>query len=220
MSPPVEARAELTWRDHSSTQGNDYPEPRYGQGAFQEALRAVWKRTTGQELQATTGGKPTRLTYEHAERLLLAQANHPEILPPGSHEVQKLGCTFMVGLSLFSLALSLSRYLPARKAVMVVLMRCFTCERRSATTPNPTSQAVTRLDFPPFCASPSGTMWVSRHMLTPSHLRHRVRTGVFRGKDNHHIHPATTVQSDVLVRVCKEPLATGPGPSRRIARAC
>ena len=26
-----------------------------------------------------------------------------------------------------------------------------------------------------------------------------VRTGVFRGKDNHHIHPATTVQPDVLV---------------------
>ena len=62
----------------------------------------MWKRTTGQELQATTGGKPTKLTYEHAERLLLAQANHPEILPPGSHEVQKLGCTFMVSLLFYA----------------------------------------------------------------------------------------------------------------------
>lgn len=26
-----------------------------------------------------------------------------------------------------------------------------------------------------------------------------VRTGVFRGKDNHHEHPATSVQADVLV---------------------
>ena len=78
-------------------QGNDYPEPRFGQGAFQEAFRAVWKRTTGRELaHVTTGGKPTKLTYEYAERLLLEQANHPEILPPGSHKVQKLGCTFMV----------------------------------------------------------------------------------------------------------------------------
>lgn len=38
--------------------GNDWSEPRFGQGAFQEAFRAVWKRTTGQELVAETGGKP------------------------------------------------------------------------------------------------------------------------------------------------------------------
>lgn len=63
----------------------------------------MWKRTTGQELEATTGGKPTKLTYEYAERLLLAQANHPEILPPGSHEIQKLGCTFMVSLNVIHL---------------------------------------------------------------------------------------------------------------------
>jgi hypothetical protein len=31
-----------------------------------------------------------------------------------------------------------------------------------------------------------------------------VRTGVFRGKDNHHIHPATTVQPDVLVSAFAE----------------
>lgn len=79
-------------------QGNDWPEPRLGQGAFQEAFRAVWRRTTGRELDATTGGKPTNLTYQHAERLLLAQANHPEILPSGGQRVQKLGPTFMVGI--------------------------------------------------------------------------------------------------------------------------
>ena len=77
-------------------QGNDWSEPRLGQGAFQEALRAVWRRTSGRELEAITGGKPTKLTYQHAERLLLAQANHPDILPPGGRQVQKLGPTFMV----------------------------------------------------------------------------------------------------------------------------
>lgn len=32
--------------------GNDYSEPRYGQGAFQEAFKAVWQRTSGQKLIA------------------------------------------------------------------------------------------------------------------------------------------------------------------------
>lgn len=60
----------------------------------------MWRRTSGRELEATTGGKPTKLTYQHAERLLLAQANHPDILPPGGRQVQKLGPTFMVTILL------------------------------------------------------------------------------------------------------------------------
>lgn len=97
----------LPLNKHSLTilcQGNDWPEPRLGQGAFQEAFRAVWRRTAGRELEATTGGKPTKLTYQHAEHLLLAQANHPDILPPGGHRVQELGPTFMVGVHDLGLA--------------------------------------------------------------------------------------------------------------------
>lgn len=124
-------------------QGNDYPEPRFGQGAFQEAFRAVWKRTTGRELaHVTTGGKPTELTYRYAERLLLEQANHPEILPSGSQRVQKLGCTFMLGDNPFSDIAGANAY--GFSSILV-------------------------------------------------------RTGVFRGKENHHIHPATKVEADVFV---------------------
>ncbi|KAK9896258.1 HAD-superfamily subfamily IIA hydrolase [Cystobasidium minutum MCA 4210] len=124
--------------------GNDWPEPRLGQGAFQEAFRAVWRRTSGRELEATTGGKPTKLTYQHAERLLLAQANHPDILPPGGRQVQKLGPTFMIGDNPFSDIAGANAY-----GLSSIL----------------------------------------------------VRTGVFRGKDNHAEHPATTVQPDVLAAV-------------------
>lgn len=124
--------------------GNDWPEPRLGQGAFQEAFRAVWRRASGRELEATTGGKPTKLTYQHAERLLLAQANHPDILPPGGRRVQKLGPTFMIGDNPFSDIQGANAY-----GLSSIL----------------------------------------------------VRTGVFRGKDNHAEHPATTVQADVLAGV-------------------
>ncbi|CAD6581249.1 MAG: hypothetical protein CYPHOPRED_001525 [Cyphobasidiales sp. Tagirdzhanova-0007] len=121
--------------------GNDWPEPRYGQGAFQEAFRAVWKRTTGHELQATTGGKPTKLTYKLAENLLLAQANDPNILPKGQRPLQKLGQTFMLGDNPFS-------------------------------------------DIAGANAAGFNSILV--------------RTGVFRGKENHPVHPATSVQPDVL----------------------
>lgn len=50
--------------------GNDFPQSRFGQGAFQEAMAAVYKRTTGLELQRTTGGKPTKPTYDYASNLL------------------------------------------------------------------------------------------------------------------------------------------------------
>lgn len=50
--------------------GNDFSAPRFGQGAFQEAVKAVFEATSGRPLEAITFGKPQRLTYEYADALL------------------------------------------------------------------------------------------------------------------------------------------------------
>ncbi|GAA5876931.1 hypothetical protein JCM8547_006313 [Rhodosporidiobolus lusitaniae] len=50
--------------------GNEFSQPRFGQGALQESMAAVHKLTTGYELHRETGGKPTRATYEYASNLL------------------------------------------------------------------------------------------------------------------------------------------------------
>ncbi|KAL8283725.1 hypothetical protein RQP46_005520 [Phenoliferia psychrophenolica] len=50
--------------------GNDFEQPRFGQGALQESMAAVYKMTTGHELQRTTGGKPSNATYHFASGLL------------------------------------------------------------------------------------------------------------------------------------------------------
>ncbi|KAI0101248.1 HAD-superfamily hydrolase [Daldinia grandis] len=51
-----------------------YPHPRLGQGAFQAAIAGVWNEVTSgaAELERITMGKPHRLTYEFAERVLNA----------------------------------------------------------------------------------------------------------------------------------------------------
>ncbi|BGP18599.1 hypothetical protein JCM10213_004232 [Rhodosporidiobolus nylandii] len=50
--------------------GNEFSQSRFGQGALQESMAAVYKLTTGHELHRQTGGKPTTATYEYASRLL------------------------------------------------------------------------------------------------------------------------------------------------------
>ncbi|KDE09526.1 HAD-superfamily subfamily IIA hydrolase [Microbotryum lychnidis-dioicae p1A1 Lamole] len=50
--------------------GNEFSQPRFGQGAFQESVAAVWKRTYNKDLIRTTGGKPTSHTYKYASSLL------------------------------------------------------------------------------------------------------------------------------------------------------
>lgn len=40
--------------------GNDFSASRFGQGAFQVALAAVYKTVSGRDLIATTFGKPER----------------------------------------------------------------------------------------------------------------------------------------------------------------
>ncbi|GAA5898437.1 hypothetical protein JCM6882_007775 [Rhodosporidiobolus microsporus] len=50
--------------------GNEFSQSRFGQGALQESMAAVYKLTTGHELQRSTGGKPTKATYDYASHLL------------------------------------------------------------------------------------------------------------------------------------------------------
>lgn len=50
--------------------GNDFSAPRFGQGAFQLAVRSIYEQTSGRKLEAVTFGKPQRLTYEYADALL------------------------------------------------------------------------------------------------------------------------------------------------------
>ncbi|KAJ1805161.1 hypothetical protein LPJ75_005393, partial [Coemansia sp. RSA 2598] len=50
---------------------NDYPQPRFGQGAYHVCLRAMWHAlTNGAPLEYTRFGKPHRVQYRYAEQLL------------------------------------------------------------------------------------------------------------------------------------------------------
>ncbi|TKA55725.1 hypothetical protein B0A53_02861 [Rhodotorula sp. CCFEE 5036] len=56
--------------------GNEFSVSRFGQGALQESMAAVYKKITGHELQRETGGKPSRATYDYAASLLASQIEH------------------------------------------------------------------------------------------------------------------------------------------------
>lgn len=49
---------------------SDYHQPRFGQGALIEAVKAIYHGVTGHDLEHTVIGKPKRLTYEYANKLL------------------------------------------------------------------------------------------------------------------------------------------------------
>ena len=49
---------------------SEYGNPRLGAGSFIVALRAVYKKLTGNELQYTLYGKPSEMTYIYAENLI------------------------------------------------------------------------------------------------------------------------------------------------------
>ncbi|OAV87265.1 HAD-superfamily subfamily IIA hydrolase [Puccinia triticina 1-1 BBBD Race 1] len=70
--------------------GNEFSRPRFGQGAFQTALRANYERLTGHPLEAWTGGKPTRATYDFANQLL-------KNILRDQFNGQDLGAVYMIG---------------------------------------------------------------------------------------------------------------------------
>ncbi|GAA5986125.1 hypothetical protein JCM10908_006420 [Rhodotorula pacifica] len=83
--------------------GNEFSVSRFGQGALQESMAAVYKLTTGYELQRETGGKPTQATYDYASSLLASQIEHyasgtPINLHPSPSKVGRVpGRVYMLG---------------------------------------------------------------------------------------------------------------------------
>ncbi|KAG7113969.1 putative CDP-alcohol phosphatidyltransferase class-I family like protein [Verticillium longisporum] len=62
--PLILSNSDLLW-------STGYHQPRLGQGAFQEAVAAVWAKVTGgTPLRRTAFGKPSPETYRYAERVL------------------------------------------------------------------------------------------------------------------------------------------------------
>jgi ribonucleotide monophosphatase NagD (HAD superfamily) len=92
---------ELIWSPGST----GYHLPRFGQGAFQSALRGVWARITGgEELVCTVIGKPYRETYRFAERKLALHRRDVLARLQGKDEVQsqegepaRLRTVYMIG---------------------------------------------------------------------------------------------------------------------------
>ncbi|TPX70231.1 hypothetical protein SpCBS45565_g01853 [Spizellomyces sp. 'palustris'] len=67
-TPLYSSNADFQW-------SNEWPWPRYGQGAFVTALDAVWKRLSGIPLVIEKQfGKPSGPTFEFAEKMLSAAA--------------------------------------------------------------------------------------------------------------------------------------------------
>lgn len=108
LQPPIYfSNPDLLW-------ANEFPRPRFGQGAFQEAVKANYLRVTGKALNPNVGGKPSRATFQYADRLLrsvahaldqqAAEGSHsaaesllhdPEPAVPDS--ARKLNRTYMIG---------------------------------------------------------------------------------------------------------------------------
>ncbi|RKP13640.1 HAD-like domain-containing protein [Piptocephalis cylindrospora] len=59
---------------HDLVWSNEFPSPRLGQGGFKVALETLYSSLTGSELKCTVYGKPNRVTYEFAEKVLHAEA--------------------------------------------------------------------------------------------------------------------------------------------------
>ncbi|KAJ2827291.1 hypothetical protein GGI24_002684 [Coemansia furcata] len=72
---------------------NDYPRPRFGQGAYHVCLHAMWNALTGgAPLEYTLFGKPNRVQYQYAEHLLdqIALAAAPAIDLPQLHAHRRI----------------------------------------------------------------------------------------------------------------------------------
>ncbi|GAA5974993.1 hypothetical protein JCM11641_006794 [Rhodosporidiobolus odoratus] len=83
--------------------GNEFSQSRFGQGALQESIAAVYKLTTGYELHRYTGGKPIQATYDYASNLLNSAIEAEETGKPidlhgqGAKPKNYKGRVYMVG---------------------------------------------------------------------------------------------------------------------------
>ncbi|KAI9095007.1 HAD hydrolase [Phlyctochytrium arcticum] len=81
-TPLYSSNADFLW-------ANEWAHPRYGQGGFVTALRAVWERVSGGTHLHIHGqfGKPHRETYIYAEKVLRANADRLAAETSGSRRV-------------------------------------------------------------------------------------------------------------------------------------
>lgn len=61
--PIIFSNNDLLW-------ANEYPVPRFGQGAFRIAVEALYQATNGVALESTILGKPFRVSYDYAHQVL------------------------------------------------------------------------------------------------------------------------------------------------------
>lgn len=60
---------------------NEYPVPRFGQGAFASCVRTLYQQVTGKQLLYKSFGKPNREPYKLVEQILIDQAVDMGIIP-------------------------------------------------------------------------------------------------------------------------------------------
>ena len=60
----------------------EHPLPRFTQGAFVTALKHLYKIVNNQELKVTSFGKPFKVQYQYAERMLMQQSERLGLPPP------------------------------------------------------------------------------------------------------------------------------------------
>ncbi|KAM0790691.1 hypothetical protein ACM66B_004549 [Microbotryomycetes sp. NB124-2] len=77
--------------------GNEFSQPRHGQGAFQQSCASVFETITGHQLYRTTGGKPTRATYDYASTLLYSAIAGKVDLHAQRPKAEFDGNVYMVG---------------------------------------------------------------------------------------------------------------------------
>ncbi|CAM9883772.1 unnamed protein product [Chrysoparadoxa australica] len=58
-----------------------YPEPRFGAGAFTEAVQLLYKRRFGEDCKPVVFGKPALTTFSYAEKLLLGRCEKLGLSP-------------------------------------------------------------------------------------------------------------------------------------------
>eukprot|EP00004_Rigifila_ramosa_P004892 TRINITY_DN15337_c0_g1_i1.p2 TRINITY_DN15337_c0_g1~~TRINITY_DN15337_c0_g1_i1.p2 ORF type:complete len:214 (-),score=54.01 TRINITY_DN15337_c0_g1_i1:14-655(-) len=66
----AEQRVQLFLSNPDFLWSAEFSQPRFGQGAFNDCLRLLFRQTTGRELHFTQFGKPSEATYAFAEDLL------------------------------------------------------------------------------------------------------------------------------------------------------
>lgn len=82
--PAARQSVRLIFSNPDLLYANAHPAPRLGQGAFQTALRAVYREVTGRDLTYTMYGKPTAAPYAAARAALAAQAAAAGAPPPST----------------------------------------------------------------------------------------------------------------------------------------